>query len=204
MFLRHFRRFERCSYQFIESVKHTARKCEKTRSGVAWQRTPSFELKNEQPKTKLFILFFWCFQSYLFNYTTTERLHSLAATSSWLKSVKWWSVFRTPARVIKALTIKASENIKIIHPASTHEHWVGFKLWTTSINDLGSVFFEWRITTKKNHVISYAYFGERWLWILLGYYLERLQWKGRWGDRRIRRKGYSVTLGQGCWVSNSL
>ena len=33
-------------------------------------------------------------------------MHSLAANSTWFKSVKWWSVFQTPARVINALTIK--------------------------------------------------------------------------------------------------
>ena len=32
----------------------------------------------------------------------------------------------------------------------------------------------------------------------------RLTWNGRWGDRRTRRKGYDVTLAEGCQVSNSL
>ena len=64
------------------------------------------QIEKEQAENKAVHAFLWSFQSYLFNYTTTERLHSLAANSTWFKSVKWWSVFRTPARVIKALTIK--------------------------------------------------------------------------------------------------
>ena len=66
----------------------------------------STKVKNEQTENKIVYTFLWCFQSYLFNYTTTERLHSLAANSTWFKSLKWRSVFRTPARVLKALTIK--------------------------------------------------------------------------------------------------
>ena len=35
MFLRHFRRFERCSYHLIESVTtYSESQCEKTRSGI--------------------------------------------------------------------------------------------------------------------------------------------------------------------------
>ena len=135
-------------------------------------------IEQEWAENKIVYTFSWCFQSYLFNYTSTERLHSLTANYTWSNSVKWWSVFDT--NVIKVLTKGFG---------SRREHWVGFKLWTTWINDLGSVFcFEWRITIK-NHVISCVYFGEEWLWILLEYYLVRLRWKGRWGDRRIHRKG---------------
>ena len=162
------------------------------RQGVRCCVTTNTILRTEN---KTVYTFLWC---YLFNYTTTERLHSLAANSTWFKSVKWWSVFRTPARVIKALTIKGFGKHQNHTPYQYTRTLSRFKLWTTWINDLGSVFcFEWRITIK-NHVISYVYFGEGWLWILLGYYLVRLRWKGRWGDRRIRRKGYAVTLGQGC------
>ena len=107
------------------------------------------QIEKEQAENKAVHAFLWSFQSYLFNYTTTERLHSLAANSIWFKSVQWWSVDTCTIKV--QYWLRDLENIKIIHPASRHEHWVGFKLWKTSINDLGSFYvcFEWRITMKK-------------------------------------------------------
>ena len=150
-------------------------------------------IEKKRAENKIAHAFLWCFQSYLFNYPTTERLHSLAANSTWFKSVKWWSVFDT-CMIKVQYWLRDLENIKIIHPASRHEHWVGFKLWTTSINVLGSFFF-----VLRNNVISWGRVGgEGWLWILLGYYLLGLRWNDRWGDRRIRRKDYVVTLTQGC------
>ena len=83
-------------------------------------------IEQEWAENKIVYTFSWCFQSYLFNYTSTERLHSLTANYTWSNSVKWWSVFDT--NVIKVLTNGFG---------SRHEHWVGFKLCTTSINDLG-------------------------------------------------------------------
>ena len=63
MFLRHFRRFERCSYHLTESdPTYNASQCEKTRSGVAWQRTPSFELRKNEQKTNLLMHFFNVFK----------------------------------------------------------------------------------------------------------------------------------------------
>ena len=52
-------------------------------------------IEKERAENKIAHAFLWGFQSYLFNYTTTERLHSLVANSTWLKIVKWWSVFDT-------------------------------------------------------------------------------------------------------------
>ena len=63
MFLRHFRRFERCSYHLIESVTtYSESQCEKTRSGIASQRTPSFSLRKNEQKTKLLMHYFDVFK----------------------------------------------------------------------------------------------------------------------------------------------
>ena len=112
-------------------------------------------IEKERAEHKNVHAFLWSFQSYLFNDTTTERLHSLAANSIWFKSVQWWSVDTCTIKV--QYWLRDLENIKIIHPASRHEHWVGFKFWKTSINDLGSFCFVSSEESQwKHNVISWG------------------------------------------------
>ena len=135
MFLRHFRRFERCSCHLIESVTTYSESqfCLRVRrQGVVLRDNEHHPANLRMSRKQIVYTFLWCFQTCFFNYTTTARLHSLAANSTCKVMVSF-----SDTCVLKALT-KGLENIKIVHPDSTHEHWVGFKLWTTSINNLGT------------------------------------------------------------------
>ena len=153
MFLRHFRRFERCSYHLIESVTIQPVTMWENKEWYCVTTDTILLIEKERAENKISHALLWCFQSYLFNYTTTERLHSLAANSIWFKSVQWWSVDNCTIKV--QYWPRDLENIKIIHPASRHEHWVGFKFWKTSINDLGSFCFVSSEESQwKHNVIS--------------------------------------------------
>ena len=153
MFLRHFRRFERCSYHLIESVTIQPVTMWENKEWYCVTTDTILLIEKERAENKNVHAFLWSFQSYLFNDTTTERLHSLAANSIWFKSVQWWSVDTCTIKV--QYWLRDLENIKIIHPASRHEHWVGFQFWKTSINDLGSFCFVSSEESQwKSNVIS--------------------------------------------------
>ena len=155
MFLRHFRRFERCSYHLIESVTIQPVTMWENKEWYCVTTDTILLIEKERAEHKNVHAFLWSFQSYLFNDTTTERLHSLAANSIWFKSVQWWSVDNCTIKV--QYWLRDLENIKIIHPASRHEHWVGFKFWKTSINDLGSFCFVSSEESQwKHNVISWG------------------------------------------------
>ena len=93
------------------------------------------------------------------------------------------------------------ENIKIIRPASTHEHWVGFTLenldkWSRKL------FLFWVKNHNKEKIMLFHMYilrkggSESYLGTLSWYYLLRLTWNGRWGARRTHCNSYSRMFGK--------